>query len=199
MLRVALTGGISTGKSYVSSRFRGLGVPVADADVLAHQVVAAGTPGLTAVRKRFGDVVITAGGDLHRERLAEIVFRDAQARRDLEAIVHPAVREGIERFFMSLPQTVPYAVADIPLLFETGREREFAKVVVVTCTSTRQMERLAARGMSREQAQRRIAAQIPNEVKVGLADYVIHTDGSFEDTNRQVADVADALLRLARG
>ena len=133
MLRVALTGGIATGKSYVVQRLRQAGVPVVDADVLAREVVARDTPGLRAIVERFGPAVLDEAGGLNRPALAAIVFSDSAARRDLEAIVHPAVRAGIDQFLAAMPPATPVAVADIPLLFETGRAGEFDAVVVAAC------------------------------------------------------------------
>lgn len=198
MLRVGLTGGIATGKSYVARRLRESGVPVVDADVLAHEAVAAGTPGLAAVVARFGKEILTPEGELDRARLGELVFRDEAARRDLEAIIHPIVRQGIDEFFERLPQDTLLAVADIPLLYETGRETQIDRVIVAACPPDVQMARIMARdGLSREAARRRIAAQLPIEEKVRRADYVIHTDGPYEATDAQIARVLDALRAAA--
>src|SRR5262245_29240059 len=133
MRRVALTGGIATGKSHVRAEFERLGVLTIDADILARDVVAAGTPGLRAVIDRFGQGVLDDTGALDRRKLGSIVFSDPVARRDLEEIIHPAVRSAIEAWFQSLGDTPPgFAIADIPLLYETGRHREFDAVVVAT-------------------------------------------------------------------
>src|SRR5687767_8217436 len=112
MLKVALTGGIATGKSHVAMRLREAGVPLIDADVLAREVVAPATPGLQAIVERFGAKVLRADGSLDRGHLGAIVFRDAEARHDLEAITHPAIRERIDAFFAAQPDTVRVAVAD---------------------------------------------------------------------------------------
>src|SRR5687767_4159706 len=127
--RIALTGGIATGKSHVRAEFERYGVPTIDADTLARDAVAPGSAGLAAVVQRFGGEVLEAGGTLNRGKLAKIVFADPEARRALEAIVHPDVRRAMDRWFASLdPHTHPYAIADIPLLFEVGRERDFDAV-----------------------------------------------------------------------
>ena len=196
MRRVALTGGIATGKSYVALRLLRAGVPVVDADVAARHVVAPGSPGLAAVVDRFGGDVLTADGLLDRAKLGALVFADPRARRDLEAIIHPLVRAQLEQFFDRLPPDTPFAVADIPLLYETGRQADFEVVVVVAATPDTQIARVMARdGLSREDAERRLAAQWPIEKKVALADEVIRTDGTFDETDAQV----DALLaRLGR-
>ena len=195
MLKVALTGGIATGKSYVARRLREAGVPVVDADVLSREAVATGTPGLAAVVERFGRDVLTAEGVLDRTRLGDIVFRDDAARRDLEALVHPAVRRGIEAFFAGLPPAINLAVADIPLLYESRRERQFDKVIVVACAPGTQIDRVMVRdGLARDEAARRVAAQLPIEEKARRADVVIRTDASFAETDAQVAAFLSAVL-----
>ena len=200
MLRVALTGGIATGKSYVAQRFRQAGIPVVDADVLARQVVEPGTPGLRAIVDRFGAEMLDRAGALNRTRLASLVFSDSGARRDLEAIVHPAVRAGIDRFLAEVPPATAFAVADIPLLFETGRAGEFDAVVVAACPPATQIERVMARDKStRAQAEQRLAAQWPIEEKVRRADYVIDTGVSFDHTDAATDGVIAALRSRAAG
>jgi dephospho-CoA kinase len=199
MLRVALTGGIGTGKSYVARRFEEAGVPVVDADRVARDVVEPGTSALAAIVRRFGPHVANDDGTLSRPRLASIVFSDAAARRDLEAIVHPEVRREIDTFFAQLPPGVLFAVADIPLLFETGRAQDFDLVVVAACPPEMQVARVMARdGATQEAARRRIAAQLPIEQKVERADLVIDTSGTFADTDRAVDDVLARLRERSR-
>src|SRR5919197_5097761 len=125
MLRVALTGGIATGKSYVLERFSHHGMPCLDADELAHGVMAAGTEATAAIAARFGDGALAADGSVNRAKLAPIVFADAAARKDLEAIVHPAVYRAIEAGLRAFELTGGhrFAVVDIPLLYETGAEK----------------------------------------------------------------------------
>jgi len=189
--RVALTGGIATGKSHVRARFESLGIPTIDADTLARDAVAPGSAGLAAVVRRFGAEVCDTDGTLNRKKLGGVVFHDPQARRDLEHIVHPYVREMTERWFASLdPERVPFAVADIPLLFEGHREDDFDAVIVTACEPGAQLNRLMARDrLGEAEARQRIAAQWPLQEKIAKADYVIRTDGSFDDTNRQVDEV----------
>lgn len=182
MLRVALTGGIATGKSRCLSVLRELGVPTIDADHLAREVIAPGTAGLRAVVERFGPRVLEQDGTIDRNRLAGIIFGDAGARRDLEAIIHPRVYTAIEHWFKTLD--APASVADIPLLYETGRDRDFDIVIVAACTPEQQVERLMSRsGLSEPAARARIAAQLPLADKVARADYLIDTSGTLEETD----------------
>lgn len=197
VLLVGLTGGIATGKSYVTRRLAEAGLPTIDADRLAREAVAPGTPGLRAVVARFGPGVLTEGGALDRPALGAIVFGDAAARADLEAIIHPEVRRRIATWQQQLARHGYRGaiVADIPLLFETGRTGDFDVVVVVACDPATQRARLIARdGLSPEAADQRIAAQWPIARKVEAADAVVMTDGTFADTDAQV----DALLGRLR-
>jgi dephospho-CoA kinase len=192
--RIALTGGIATGKSYVAGKIKEAGVPMVDADVLSREVVAPGTPGLAAVRRRFGPDAVRRDGTMDRVRIAQIVFKDKRARLDLEAIIHPAVQKAIDEFFATLPKRTPFAVADIPLLFETGRENQFNAVVVVACPRDLQLTRLMERNkLSKEDAERRLNSQLPIDQKVKKATHVIRTEGSFEETDAQVADLIKKL------
>ena len=193
--RVALTGGIATGKSHVRARFEALGVPTVDSDVLAREAVAPGTPGLAAVIARFGPDVLDPAGALDRHRLGKVVFADPEARRALEAIVHPEVRRATEAWYASLdPVRHPYAIADIPLLYEVGRDRDFDLVIVVAAEPVAQMRRVMERdNLPEHEARQRIAAQLPIDEKVRRADYVIRTDGTVAETDRQVREVFDRL------
>ena len=199
MLKVAVTGGIGTGKSVVLAELAACGAPVVDADLLVHAALCAGTGAAAAIRDRFGEAVMTSGGDVDRPRLGAIVFRDEQARRDLEAILHPAVYQAIESWMRERDaEGARVAVAEIPLLYETGHEGDFDCVVVTACDGEEQVRRVMGRsGMSDADARRRIAAQWPLAEKVRRADFVIRTDGAVEDTRRQVRSVWDALLRRA--
>jgi dephospho-CoA kinase len=196
MLRVALTGGIATGKSYVLEQFRRRGVPCLDADLLAHGVTAPGTEATAAIAARFGPDVLAADGSVDRRRLGPIVFADSDARRDLEAIVHPAVYRAIMvglRAFERLGEC-PVAIVDVPLLYESGHAGDFDRVIVTACPREMQLARLQERGMSEIEARQRIAAQGPTEGKAARATFVIRTDGTFEETDRQVERVLAELL-----
>jgi dephospho-CoA kinase len=194
MLRAALTGGIATGKSYCIGRFAALGVPVIDADRLARDAVLPGSPGLAAIAARFGSGVLQPDGTLDRSALARIVFADRSARADLEAIIHPEVYRRIQEWTVNLPPATPVAVADIPLLFETGHQHEFDRVIVCACPPEEQIHRLMSRdGLSEADAGARLAAQWPIEEKVARADFVIRTDGSYADTDLQVSTILETL------
>ena len=198
MVQAALTGGIATGKSYCLARLAALGVPTIDADKLARLAVAPGSPGLAAVIARFGEVMLRGDGTLDRPALARVIFSDRAARADLEAIVHPDVYRRIRDWFAQLPLTTAVAVADIPLLFETGHEHDFDAVVVAACSADEQLRRLMVRdGMSEADARARLAAQFPIEEKVRRAHYVIRTDGNFAETDAEIQRVFE-LLRKAQ-
>ena len=199
MLRAALTGGIGTGKSVVLARFAELGTPVVEADTLAHDAIAPGTPGAAAVRERFSEGVIGPDGCVDRVRLGALVFDDNQARRDLEAIVHPAVYRAIRAWMRARKASgARMAIAEIPLLFETGHEGDFDCVVVTACGSDEQVRRAMARSnLSEPEVRRRIAAQGPLDDKVRRADSVIRTDGTVGETRLRAAAVWDALDRRA--
>ena len=196
MLRAALTGGIATGKSFCLQRFAALGAAVIDADVLAREAVAPGSAGLAAVAARFGPRVLRRDGSLDRGALGQIVFADRAARADLEAIVHPEVYRRIEQWFANLPPGTRLAIADIPLLYETGHEHDFERVIVAACDPDEQIRRLMARDdLNEDQARARLAAQWPIDEKVRRADYVIRTDGSYAETEAQVAALYATLTR----
>jgi dephospho-CoA kinase len=196
MRRVALTGGIGTGKTHVARQLGALGIPVIDSDAIVHESLGPGGPLVERVAARFGRAVRAADGGIDRRALASIVFRDPAARRDLEGIIHPYVFERISGWLASLDQSAPFAVADIPLLFETDSAGKFDKVIVTAAPRELQIARVVDRdGASREEAEGRLAAQWPIEAKIARADYVIHTDGSKEETNRQVAAIVDELKK----
>lgn len=193
LLRVGLTGGIATGKSYVTQRLQAAGLPTIDADRLAREAVAPGSEGLRSVVNRFGRDMLTDAGALDRPRLAAVIFRDASARADLEALIHPEVRRRIADWQTQLARHGYRGpvIADIPLLFETGRTGDFDALVVVACEPATQRARLMARdGLTAEEADQRMAAQWPITHKVRGADFVVRTDGTFAETDAQV----DALV-----
>jgi len=195
MQKIALTGGIATGKSYVLDQFRRRGVPCLDADELAHGVTAAGTEATAAIADRFGADILAADGAVDRRKLGPIVFADPAARRELEAITHPAVYRAINAGLRAfeLMGDGAFAVVGVPLLFETGGDKRFDKVIVTACAPQTQLARLIERGLTEDAAQQRLAAQWPTEKKTARADFLVTTDGTFEDTNRQVDAIYRAL------
>ena len=195
MVRVGLTGGIASGKSLVAAELAARGAIIIDADVLAREVVEPGTPGLQAIIQRFGTEVLT-DGQLNRARVAEIVFADPVARRDLERIVHPAVRTRsaeLERAAGSAAVVVHV----IPLLVETGQQQNFDFVVTVDVDHETQIQRLMARnGFGRAEAESRIAAQASNEDRRRVADVVLDNSGSVAELKDQI-DALWAVLTSA--
>ena len=195
MLRVALTGGIASGKSTVANELARRGAVIIDADELAREVVEPGTPGLAAVVRRFGDGVLV-DGRLHRAALARIVFADPEARRDLEEIIHPAVRRRAAELEAALPQTA-VVVHVIPLLVESGQESDFDLCVVVDVDHHTQLTRLMARGpMSLEEAESRIAAQATREQRLAAADVVVPNVGTITDLTMQMDDLWTHLVSV---
>ncbi len=194
-LRIALTGGIATGKSFCLGVFAAEGVPTIDADRLAHEAVVPGTPGHAAVVARFGAGILTPDGAIDRPALGRIIFGDDRARRELEAIIHPRVYRAVEQWFAELgDRTEAMGIADIPLLYETGREIDFDAVVVAACPPAMQIERLVRRnGLTAQEAAQRMASQMPIGEKTGRADHVIDTSGSFAETETQVRGVLEEL------
>ena len=186
MLTVGLTGGIGSGKSTVASLLAERGAVIIDADALARDAVAPGSAGFQAVRERFGDAVLTPDGDLDRAALADVVFADADARADLESIVHPEVRLRIAQVIADHAGTSDVVVLDSPLLVETGSHRDVAVVVVVSTAPSTQMQRLIARGMDEDDARARSATQLPYEAKAAVADVIVDNDGSLDDLRSQV-------------
>jgi dephospho-CoA kinase len=196
VVQAALTGGIATGKSYCLARLAALGVPTIDADKLARLVVAPGSPGLTAIVERFGSSMLRGDGALDRPALARVIFTDRVARADLEAIVHPEVYRRIRDWFAQLPLTTTAAVADIPLLFETGHEYDFDVVIVAACSPEEQLRRLMTRdGLAEADARARLAAQFPIDEKVRRAQYVIRTDGDYVETEAEIQRVYEKLVK----
>lgn len=186
-----LTGGIACGKSTVAARFREQGVHVIDADQVARQVVAPGTSGIIEITKAFGDGVLRPDGTLDRAKLAAEVFADEAKRRILNRILHPRIATKTMLLAQDLAlQGETLACYEATLLVENGVADSFRPLVVVTAPESAQIARIVARdGVSERAALARIQAQMPLSEKVRVADYVIDTSGSLEDTNRQADEV----------
>ena len=191
MLKIALTGGPGSGKSTVARMFRDLGAQVIDADEVARAVVSPGQPAWEELRREFGPEFFREDGSLNRARMAGLVFRDAGARRQLNAIVHPQVAREMARRLEDLEaQGVFGALVEVPLLFEAGLEKRYNVVVVVDAGREEQLARLCRRdGRALEEAAGILAAQLPLAVKKARADFVVDNRGSLEDTRRQVKNL----------
>ena len=189
MTRVGLTGGVASGKSTVARILDELGAVLVDADVLAREVVAKDTTGLEEVVEAFGPEILTEDGELDRPAMGAIVFADAEKRRVLEGIIHPRVRErGAELEAAAGPDDV--VVHDIPLLAETGQAAGFDAVIVVDVPTELQVQRMVElRGMSREDAEARVAAQASREERLAIASHVVDNTGTLEDLLRRVTEV----------
>lgn len=192
-MRVGLTGGIASGKSTVSAILTELGAVVVDADRIAREVVAAGTPGLAQVVAAFGPEVLTPAGEMDRPRVGAIVFADPTKRQLLERIIHPLVRVRGQELEQEAPAGA-IVVHDIPLLAETGQAAAFDAVIVVDVPEEVQVERMMRdRGVSEADARARVAAQATREQRLGVATYVIENTGTREDLRQRVSEVFDAL------
>lgn len=195
MVRVGLTGGIGSGKSEVSRRLAARGAVVIDSDALAREVVEPGTPGLAAVVGEFGPEVLTPDGRLDREKLAAIVFGDESARARLNAIVHPLVADATASRLEDVPPGA-VVVHDVPLLVEVGMAGAFDLVVVVAASPETQFDRLVrCRGMDEADARARIAAQLPLEAKVAVADVVVPNDGDLKELDQLVEALWERIQR----
>jgi len=199
MLLVGLTGGIGSGKSTVARMLADRGAVVLSADAFARQAVAAGTPAFRRVVDLFGPDVVGGDGELDRAAIAAIVFDDAERRAALEEVIHPEVRRRIAEGIAAEAGSDRVVVVDSPLLIETGAHRGFPTVVVVSASPATQIARLLARGMSEQDARARLAAQMPLEDKVVVADVVLDNEGTEEELEAQVERIwSDLSLRAAR-
>ena len=181
MKLLGLTGGIGMGKSTAAEFLRTRGAQIVDTDELARQLVQPGQPALTEIQTEFGKKVIAPDGRLRRDELAEIIFADAAARKKLETILHPRIRERwLAQVEIWRKENRALAVVVIPLLFETRAESHFNKIICVACSAATQRERLLARGWTPNQIKQRLAAQWPVEQKISRADFVVWTDGALD-------------------
>lgn len=198
MLRVGLTGGIGAGKSEVARRLAAYGAVIIDADRAARDVVEPGTPGLAAIREAFGPGVLRPDGSLDRVRLGEVVFTDPGRRATLNGIVHPLVRDRMAELEQAAAGA-EVVVHDVPLLAENGLASLYDEVVVVDVHPRVQLERLMReRGLSREQAEARIAAQASRAERLAVATLVVDNSGSLSELDRQTGELWSELRRRAK-
>jgi dephospho-CoA kinase len=195
MIRVGLTGGIASGKTFVCRLFEAKGCTIINADTVAHSLILRGQTGYDPVLKAFGDVILGADGEIDRAKLGAIVFSDRIELNRLNGILHPEVVRVILSQLDNLEREQPLArvIVDASLMIESGFYGSFQRLIVVSCTPQQQIDRLRARnGLSEADARRRIALQMPLEEKVRFGDYVIDNSGTQERTTAQV----DALLEV---
>lgn len=192
-----LTGGIGSGKSTVATLFSELGARIVDTDLIAHQLTQAEGAALPEIRKEFGDVSIAQNGAMDRTKMRQLVFSDATAKKRLEAILHPLIREQAQLLAQS-QSDAPYTLVVVPLLFESGRYRDWLhQVIVVDCTEQQQIERTMQRSQLSEAEVRSIMTQqIPRNERLRLADAVITNDSQLTDLRLQVEDLHSRLIRL---
>lgn len=197
---VGLTGGLGTGKSLVAKEFKRLGAHIVDADGIAREVTRPGTPAYAGIKKEFGPGFIAPDGAIDRKALATLVFSDPERLKRLNEITHPAIIREIEARVEAIKKDHPggIIVVDAPLLIEVGLEKKMDRVVVVYADEKTQLKRIMERdGLEREEAQRRMGAQMPVKKKVEFADFVIDGNGSVEETVGSVKGVYERLQVLA--
>lgn len=199
MLRVALSGGIASGKTAVSDTFATLGVPVVDADILSRKAVEPGSCGLAQITARFGAGILQSDGNLDRSALRQIIFNDKNARADLEAIVHPQVRELTQQALQEHEKSgAPYCIVVIPLLTETNQQGSYDHVVIVDVSEETQLARLLQRDNSTElQARKILASQASREQRLAIADDVIENSGTLDALEHKVKTLHLKLLKIA--
>jgi dephospho-CoA kinase len=201
MLRVGLTGSIGVGKSFVTGVLGDLGCHVLDADRTAREVVEPGSPGLCAIAESFGPEVIREDGTLDRERLGSLIFADEDKRELLNSLLHPYIISRQDGFLRAWEAEDPQGigVVDAALMIESGGYQRFDKLIVVHCAPEKQLQRVMARNnLSREQAEQRIRAQMPQEEKKKFADYLIDTSEGFEATRKRTEEVHKELTKVSK-
>jgi dephospho-CoA kinase len=190
---LGLTGGVGMGKSTAAKLLEAWGVAVVDTDLLARQVVEPRQPALDEIKELFGPGTVSSDGTLRREELARLVFADADARKKLERIVHPRIRERwLDQIDLWRKANRSLAAVVIPLLFETKAESEFDAVLCVACSEETQFERLSSRGWTRAQIEQRVRAQWPVTRKMNLADHVVWTEGELDAHAEQLKRILHA-------
>jgi len=188
---IGLTGGAGSGKSTVAAMFRELGATIVDADEASHAVYEPGTPGFREVVEAFGDEYVRDDGRIDRAKLGELVFKNPDARKKLNAIVHPLVRQWMaERTAEAVEGGAEVVIQDVPLLFENGLQGLFSSTILVFADAETQLSRLTEeRGLSLERARSMLASQMPIDEKRALADHIIDNGGTRDETRRQVEEL----------
>lgn len=202
MLIVGLTGGVASGKSTVSEVFKEEGAYLIDADRIARELVQPHTPAWHELRGAFGEEILQPDGSVNRKKLSALVFSDPGKRAVLDRVLHPRIRKETRRRVEEIGRRDPEAIVviDAALLVETGSYREVDRLIVVQSSEARQIERLEKRdGMSRQEAERIVAAQLPLEAKVKVADIVFSNDETIDETRRKARELFQELRRLAAG
>jgi dephospho-CoA kinase len=201
MLRVGLTGGIATGKTTLASMLRERDVPVLDADPIGHALLEPGQAAYDEVVADFGKEVLDSYGNVNRAKLGGIIFADAEKRARLNHILHPRILDVVQKWFAALddPEGPEFAVVEAALIVEAGYNKNLDQVIVCWCRPEQQLERLVQRGLTEKQAQQRIAAQMPLDEKLKLANVEIDCSGSIEDTQGQVDRAIEKLKLAAAG
>lgn len=201
MLRVGLTGGLASGKSYVGKTLADLGCLVIRNDEIGHQVIQPGGEAYAGVVEEFGSGILNADGTIDRRKLATLVFRDPEKLARLNALVHPPVRARTRQLLEAYEATHPHGVAvvEAAILIETGSYRDYEKLIVAVCSVEQQIERAMARdGVTREEVLERLSRQMPLEEKVKYADYLVDTSGTKEETQARVRAIYESLAALVQ-
>lgn len=196
-----LTGGVATGKSTAARIFHELGAEIIDADRIGHELLANASPAFQEIVERFGPAILDGSGEISRRLLGEVVFTDPEKLRMLNAIVHPRIIAEVEKRAAALAaeDSNKVILVDAALIFEAGIGARFQKVIVTSCRPEQQIERLMHKGLTREEAERRMAAQIPAEEKTRRADFVIDSSGPLENTRGQVELIYRSLQDVISG
>ena len=187
---IGLTGSIASGKSTIAGMLKEMGLPIVDADLVARQVVEVGSPTLMKIAEEFGEDVLLPTGEMDRAKVGSIIFNNEQKRLQLNSIIHPAIRAEMIRQRDAYVAEGKHVVMDIPLLFESKLQNFVEKILVVTVSPEVQLQRLMARnGLSKEEAEARIASQLPLKEKEDGADAVIYNNGTIEQSKQQLLDI----------
>lgn len=201
MAYFGLTGGVASGKSTAARLFEELGAKIVDADRIGHELLSKSSPAYAEILRRFGRDILDSSGEINRQRLAALVFADAGRLRELNAILHPRIIDRVEELANNYSAQDPRAVVlvDAALIIEAGIGGRFAKLIVTWCRPEQQIKRMVKKGLSRQEAERRIAAQMPAEEKRRRADFLMDCSGSLDETRRQVGELYPQLRRLVQG